>query len=226
MIETVLRRRAPQGSRADGGRRRRVRGAWAGRSAPAPIRRAALQRGAGGGRACSCDRIGCPAPGAHPMSPAWQVEATRRSGHGRELVAGAGRMRTSSWPPAGYSTYWTCRPRRESAALALMERAGVRPGPVAVSAGDRALFFVLTRGTPGRRARMVVLPSGLRARDRDRGDRPALALPGQLRAGPAIPARPRPAAAQLAAPPRRSIRCRTGSGCWSSSPTRARGPRG
>ena len=21
-------------------------------------------------RACSCDRIGCPAPGAHPMSPA------------------------------------------------------------------------------------------------------------------------------------------------------------
>src|SRR5260370_42143972 len=27
-------------------------------------------------RACSCDRIGCPAPGAHPMSPAWQVQAT------------------------------------------------------------------------------------------------------------------------------------------------------
>src|SRR5258708_32996447 len=27
-------------------------------------------------RACSCDRVGCPAPGAHPMSPAWQVQAT------------------------------------------------------------------------------------------------------------------------------------------------------
>src|SRR6266704_3245534 len=27
------------------------------------------------GRACSCDRIGCPAPGAHPISPAWQIEA-------------------------------------------------------------------------------------------------------------------------------------------------------
>src|SRR6202051_2483467 len=28
------------------------------------------------GRACSCDRVGCPAPGAHPVSPAWQMEAT------------------------------------------------------------------------------------------------------------------------------------------------------
>src|SRR5260370_4738027 len=28
------------------------------------------------GRACSCDRVGCPAPGAHPLSPAWKLEAT------------------------------------------------------------------------------------------------------------------------------------------------------
>src|SRR5213082_2943381 len=28
------------------------------------------------GRACSCDRVGCPAPGAHPVSPAWQLEAS------------------------------------------------------------------------------------------------------------------------------------------------------
>ena len=34
------------------------------------------------------------------------------------------------------------------AALALMAQAGVEPGPVALSAGDRALFFVLTRGAP------------------------------------------------------------------------------
>jgi len=27
-------------------------------------------------RACSCDRVGCPDPGAHPMSPAWQAQAT------------------------------------------------------------------------------------------------------------------------------------------------------
>src|SRR5262250_3771861 len=30
----------------------------------------------GSGRACSCDRIGCPAPGAHPISAAWQIEAS------------------------------------------------------------------------------------------------------------------------------------------------------
>ena len=28
------------------------------------------------GRGCSCDRVGCPAPGAHPISPAWQMQAT------------------------------------------------------------------------------------------------------------------------------------------------------
>jgi Bifunctional DNA primase/polymerase, N-terminal len=33
-------------------------------------------------------------------------------------------------------------------ALARMERAGLRPGPVAMSAGGRAHFFVLTRGAP------------------------------------------------------------------------------
>src|SRR5271168_4613938 len=30
----------------------------------------------GAGRACSCDRVGCPAPGAHPISPAWQMETS------------------------------------------------------------------------------------------------------------------------------------------------------
>jgi hypothetical protein len=33
-------------------------------------------------------------------------------------------------------------------ALARMERSGLRPGPVAISAGDRAHFFVRTRGAP------------------------------------------------------------------------------
>jgi hypothetical protein len=98
-------------------------------------------------RACSCDRIGCPAPGAHPMSPAWQVQATADPG----LV----------------ETWWTARPRANlilvtgrtfdvldvpaaagTAALAMMDRSAVRPGPVAISAGNRALFFVATRGTP------------------------------------------------------------------------------
>jgi hypothetical protein len=33
-------------------------------------------------------------------------------------------------------------------ALARMERSGVRPGPVATSAGGRAHFFILSRGAP------------------------------------------------------------------------------
>jgi Bifunctional DNA primase/polymerase, N-terminal len=95
-------------------------------------------------RACSCDRVGCPAPGAHPISPAWQGQATA--------------------DPLVVEHRWLARPEANvilvtgrvfdvldvpaaagMAALALMERSEVRPGPVALSAGDRALFFVLSR---------------------------------------------------------------------------------
>ena len=105
------------------------------------------RRSSGGGRACSCDRIGCPAPGAHPVSPTWQQQA--------------------STDPAEVARIWQATPEASvllvtgrvfdvldvsaqvgNAALARMERAGVRPGPVAISAGNRALFFVLTRGAP------------------------------------------------------------------------------
>jgi Bifunctional DNA primase/polymerase, N-terminal len=98
-------------------------------------------------RGCSCDRIGCPDPGSHPMSPAWQVQATA--------------------DPAKVGRWWHARPEANvilvtgrvfdvldvpanagAAALATMERSSVRPGPVAISAGNRALFFVATRGTP------------------------------------------------------------------------------
>ena len=98
-------------------------------------------------RACSCDRVGCPAPGAHPMSPAWQVEATA--------------------DPALVGRWWMARPQANvilvtgrafdvldvpaaagTAALDMIDRSAVRPGPVAISAGSRALFFVTTRGTP------------------------------------------------------------------------------
>ncbi len=98
-------------------------------------------------RACSCDRVGCPSPGAHPVSPAWQVQAT------------ADLAMVGSW--------WAAQPEANvilvtgrvfdvldvpanagAAALASMERSATRPGPVAISAGNRALFFVATRGTP------------------------------------------------------------------------------
>lgn len=97
-----------------------------------------------GGRACSCDRIGCPAPGAHPRSPAWKREA--------------------SSDPAVVAQWWTAIPqssillvtgrafdvldvprRAGSAALARLSRSGTRPGPVAAGAQDRTLFFVASR---------------------------------------------------------------------------------
>ena len=96
------------------------------------------------GRACSCDRIGCPAPGAHPLSPAWKLKA--------------------SCDPDIVTQWWTTAPRSSillvtgrifdvldvpasagSAALARLGEAGIHPGPVAASAGGRALFFVASR---------------------------------------------------------------------------------
>ena len=43
------------------------------------------------GRACSCDRVGCPAPGAHPLSPTWQMQATVDSGTIRQWWEEIGR---------------------------------------------------------------------------------------------------------------------------------------
>jgi hypothetical protein len=104
-------------------------------------------RSRGTGRACSCDRIGCPAPGAHPTSPAWQLEASadpgevRRWWHERPqatIILVTGRVFDVLDVPA----------RAGSAGLARMEAAGVAPGPVAITGGDRALFFIVTRGAP------------------------------------------------------------------------------
>ncbi|GGL36326.1 bifunctional DNA primase/polymerase [Planomonospora parontospora] len=97
----------------------------------------------GGSRACSCDRIGCPDPGSHPLSRAWQMQATT--------------------DPALLSHWWSADPEaniilptgrvfdvfdvpREAGltTLAAMDAAGSVPGPVAEN-GDRVLFYVATR---------------------------------------------------------------------------------
>jgi len=98
------------------------------------------------GRACSCDRVGCPAPAAHPLSPAWQLQASsdpgevsRRWAHhpAANVVLPTGRVFDVLDVPAGAG----------SAALEAMRRAGVTVGPVATGSG-RTLFFVATRGAP------------------------------------------------------------------------------
>ncbi len=99
------------------------------------------------GRACSCDRVGCPAPGAHPVSPTWQMQATVDAaviGQWWEarpeanLILATGRVFDVLDVPAVPG----------ATALARMAAAGVETGPVAVQGTERMLFFVLTRGAP------------------------------------------------------------------------------
>jgi hypothetical protein len=99
------------------------------------------------GRACSCDRVGCPAPGAHPVSPAWQMQATVDTdviGNWWEtrpeanVILVTGRVFDVLDVPAAAGL----------AALARMSAAGVAAGPVACLGDDRMLFFVVTRGSP------------------------------------------------------------------------------
>ncbi len=107
----------------------------------------ASPRDRGTGRACSCDRVGCPAPGAHPVSAAWQIEATCDPVEaGRywlerpdaNVILATGRVFDVLDVPAEAGTV----------ALRMMLRAGITPGPVAAGVGGRALFFVTTRGAP------------------------------------------------------------------------------
>jgi hypothetical protein len=105
--------------------------------------RAAMERG----RGCSCDRVGCPAPGAHPVSPAWQMQATvdlnviQRWWETRpeaNVILVTGRVFDVLDVPLAAG----------SAAFGQMEAAGVPVGPVAAVGQDRMLFFVVTRGSP------------------------------------------------------------------------------
>ena len=100
-----------------------------------------------GDRACSCDRVGCPDPGAHPVSAAWALQADA--------------------DPAVVTRWWNERPQANiilptgrvfdvfdvpasAGAIALdrIRREEIPVGPVAESGGERSLFFVATRGAP------------------------------------------------------------------------------
>lgn len=99
------------------------------------------------GYGCSCVRIGCPTPGRHPVSFAWQTLATTdrarveqwaRSEPGANFVTATGRGHDVLDVPAAAG--W--------AALGQLDSAEVPLGPVALSGGERMLFFTATRGTP------------------------------------------------------------------------------
>jgi hypothetical protein len=99
-----------------------------------------------GPRACSCDRIGCPEPGSHPLSPAWKMQAT------------ADQTQLNRWweqnpdanvilPTGRVFDVFDVPGTAAVAALAAMDAAGFDSGPVAAN-GDRVLFYVATRGNP------------------------------------------------------------------------------
>ncbi|NYI06887.1 bifunctional DNA primase/polymerase [Allostreptomyces psammosilenae] len=99
------------------------------------------------GYGCSCDRVGCPFPGAHPISFAWQTQATTDEQQVRRwldtlpeanFVTATGRAHDVLDVPAETG-------RR---ALDALVAGGAEPGPVAESDPGRYLFFTATRGTP------------------------------------------------------------------------------
>jgi Bifunctional DNA primase/polymerase, N-terminal len=105
------------------------------------------QRSADYQRSCSCDRIGCPSPGAHPLSAAWQNLASTDARlvaqwwlatPGANIILVTGRVFDVLDVPEPVGV----------TALARMERSGVRPGPVAIENAGRAYFFICTRGAP------------------------------------------------------------------------------
>lgn len=108
------------------------------------------------GYGCSCVRIGCPTPARHPVSFAWQTQATTdqaqierwlRAEPQANFITATGRGHDVLDVPAeaGYAAL---------GALEEAERqAGPDPaepvlGPVALSGRDRMLFFTATRGRP------------------------------------------------------------------------------
>lgn len=102
-------------------------------------------RGAAPGqdRACTCDRMGCPDPAAHPVSAAWNVEASTDTDTIRRWWAA--NPEANVVLPTG-RVFDVFDVPREAGVMALtrMGRAGVQAGPVA-SLESRYLFFVATR---------------------------------------------------------------------------------
>ncbi|MBZ4019546.1 bifunctional DNA primase/polymerase [Streptomyces purpurogeneiscleroticus] len=103
------------------------------------------------GYGCSCERIGCPTPGRHPVSFGWQTVAT------------TDREKVTQWlrkhPQANFVTATGIAHdvldvplEAGRSALARLESEGVEVGPVVLSGAGpregRMLFFTATRGTP------------------------------------------------------------------------------
>ncbi len=99
------------------------------------------------GFGCSCDRVGCPAPGMHPISLVWQQEA---SADERQVLAWLRATPDANFiTPTGRTHDVLDVPASAGeVALERMDAEGVSVGPVAAYGAERYLFFTATRGTP------------------------------------------------------------------------------
>ncbi|WP_369801140.1 bifunctional DNA primase/polymerase [Nocardiopsis sp. SBT366] len=94
-------------------------------------------------RACTCDRMGCPDPAAHPVTAAWGVEASTDAETIRRWWTAS--PQANIVLPTGRVFDVLDVPREAGVmALARMGRAGVPAGPVA-ALDSRYMFFVATR---------------------------------------------------------------------------------
>ncbi|WP_245194720.1 bifunctional DNA primase/polymerase [Kitasatospora phosalacinea] len=98
------------------------------------------------GHRCSCDRVGCPAPAQHPLSFAWQSQATTDA---EQLERWLSRDPEANFVTATGRAHDVLDVPAEAGVLALerLEALGA-VGPVAAVGADRYLFFTATRGTP------------------------------------------------------------------------------
>ncbi|MEU5421933.1 bifunctional DNA primase/polymerase [Streptomyces sp. NPDC001407] len=99
------------------------------------------------GYGCSCERIGCPTPGRHPVSFAWQTLATTDA---EQVTKWLRAQPEANFITATGIAHDVLDVPAEAGRKALdrLEAAGVEVGPVATVTPDRMLFFTATRGTP------------------------------------------------------------------------------
>ena len=94
---------------------------------------------------CSCDRVGCPAPARHPVSFAWQTQATTDT---EQIARWLARDPQANFVTATGRTHDVLDVPEDAGRIALERlREQDVAGPVAAADG-RYLFFTATRGTP------------------------------------------------------------------------------
>ncbi len=97
------------------------------------------------GPGCSCSRVGCPNPGAHPLSYGWQTEA---SADPAQLDRWRARLPDVNYATPTGRTHDVLDVPISAGRIAFraLTTGGEPLGPVAVSAsGDRCLFFTRAR---------------------------------------------------------------------------------